>query len=128
MLFTYYLRDQYLCKKDNKDNKVDVQKSDFPGITHVDGSARVQTIVRKKSNLFSNILSKFEESTNCPMLLNTSFNVRGEPLVNSGIDALNTFFGSSLDMLLIGSYLIYKSNNMHVKLPMEDWNKKIKLD
>ena len=77
-------------------------------ITHLDGSARVQTVDKKDNKDFYNILKEFEKLSNFPILLNTSFNINGEPIVCSPDDALNTFFNSQLDVLIIGDYMIRK--------------------
>jgi carbamoyltransferase len=79
---------------------------DLPAITHVDGSARVQTVNRRDNPMLADLLSAFEKITDCPILLNTSFNVRGEPIVNSPEDALICFSVANLDTLVIGDTLI----------------------
>ncbi|MFT5821730.1 MAG: carbamoyltransferase [Crocinitomix sp.] len=79
---------------------------DLPSITHVDGSARVQTVNRKYSPLFAELLDAFEALTGCPILLNTSFNVRGEPIVNSPSDAIACFVNADLDALIIEESII----------------------
>jgi carbamoyltransferase len=79
---------------------------DLPAITHVDGSARVQTVNRRDNPMLADLLSAFEKITDCPILLNTSFNVRGEPIVNSPADALICFSVANLDALVIGDTLI----------------------
>jgi len=83
--------------------------SDFPAITHYDYSARTQALSKKDNPRLHRILSHFHQATGCPMLLNTSFNVRGEPIVCSPEDALNTFLNTHLDMLGIGPFLIRRS-------------------
>jgi len=77
-------------------------------ITHFDGSARVQTVSKKNNFDFYQILKEFEKYTSYPILLNTSFNINGEPIVYSPDDALNTFYNSKLDILVIGDYLVKK--------------------
>ncbi|OQP46413.1 carbamoyltransferase family protein [Niastella populi] len=79
---------------------------DLPAITHVDNSARVQTVNRRDNAMLADLLSAFEKITDCPILLNTSFNVRGEPIVNSPADALICFSVANLDALVIGDTLI----------------------
>lgn len=80
----------------------------LPAITHVDGSARVQTVQKEDNSLFCEILNEFEKISNFPIILNTSFNVNGEPVVNTPDDALNTFYNSGLEYLVLENYLIRK--------------------
>jgi carbamoyltransferase len=86
-----------------------ISQLDLPAITHVDGSARVQTVDEKKSPRFANLLKAFEDRSHCPILLNTSFNMRGEPIVCSPIDALVCFIRSGIDMLVLQDFLVYRS-------------------
>jgi carbamoyltransferase len=81
-------------------------KIGLPGTTHVDGSARVQTVSRDAPHRFRRLLEAFEERTGCPILLNTSFNVRGEPIVCTPTDALRCFMNSQLDSLVLGNFII----------------------
>jgi carbamoyltransferase len=85
-------------------------KSPLPSITHLDGSARLQTIHQSDDRKIAQILVKFKELTGIPVLINTSFNVRGEPIVNSPWDALNCFATTGLDLLLIGNILVRKTD------------------
>ena len=89
-------------------------KSDYhdqlEAVVHVDGSGRVQTVNHETHPEFSEIISEFEKITGLPFVLNTSFNINGEPIVRTADDALNTFFNSGLEHLFIGSYYIKKSN------------------
>ena len=80
-------------------------------MTHLDDSARLQTVNKNENNDFYKILIEFEKLTNFPILLNTSFNVNGEPIVNSPDDAISTFCNCKLKTLIIGDYLIKKSQN-----------------
>ncbi|MGH8003370.1 MAG: carbamoyltransferase C-terminal domain-containing protein, partial [Limisphaerales bacterium] len=86
-----------------------VKNSDLPAVTHVDGSARLQTIRREQNPLFYDLIAEFEKKTGCPVLLNTSFNLRGEPIVSSPEDAYRTFLASGLDYLVLGSFLLDKT-------------------
>lgn len=78
----------------------------LPAITHVDGSARVQTVSEEDNPLFARLLKEFEQRTGCPILLNTSFNLRGEPIVMTPVDAFSTFVRSDIDVLVLGDFLI----------------------
>jgi carbamoyltransferase len=86
-----------------------VKNSELPAITHVDGTARLQTVKREQNSLFYDLLAEFEKKTGCPVLLNTSFNLRGEPIVSSPEDAYQTFLTSGLDYLVLGSFLLDKA-------------------
>jgi carbamoyltransferase len=88
-------------------------RSDLPAITHVDYSARVQTVTAGQNPEFHDLLKRFEERTGCPVLVNTSFNVRGEPVVCSPDDAYRCFVNTEMDYLAIGSYLLKRSDQPH---------------
>lgn len=89
-------------------NVREVGKIHFPAITHIDGTARVQTVSMSSNQRFYALLKSFHEMTGCPMLLNTSFNVMGEPIVCSPEDAVRTYMQSGIDILVINNYLITK--------------------
>jgi carbamoyltransferase len=80
----------------------------IPSVTHVDGSARPQSVTEKRNPLYWQTIKKFGERTGVPVIMNTSFNLRGEPIVNTPTDAVRTFFSSGMDALVIGSYLVEK--------------------
>ena len=90
-------------------DKLNVKRSEVPATTHVDYSSRIQTVSEKTNKRFYDLISKFKEKTGCPILVNTSFNVRGEPIVNSPTDAFNCFMGTELDYLVIGNCILEKS-------------------
>jgi carbamoyltransferase len=79
-----------------------------PAITHVDYSARVQTVDRERHPRFAGILRAFYDKTGCPVLINTSFNVRGEPIVNTPADAYRCFMGTNMDVLVIDNFVVKK--------------------
>jgi len=83
-------------------------RSVIPSVTHVDGSARPQTVEKEVDPLFWNLIHEFGERTGVPVLMNTSFNLRGEAIVNTPSDAIRTFYSSGMDALVIGSYLVEK--------------------
>ena len=89
--------------------KLNIQRSKIPAVTHVDYSARIQTVHSETNPKYHELLIKFKEKTNCPVLVNTSFNVRGEPIVNTPKDAFNCFMGTNLDSLVIGNCLLLKN-------------------
>ncbi len=90
-------------------DKLQVQRSTIPAVTHVDNSARVQTAHKETNPLLHALLTEFEKQTGVPCLANTSFNVRGEPIVESPTDAFRCFMGTDLDALAIGPYWLEKS-------------------
>ena len=90
--------------------KLNVARSIVPAVTHVDYSARIQTVHADTNPLYYALISKFKKITGCPILLNTSFNVRGEPIVCNPLDAFKCFMGTELDALVIGNYLLLKEN------------------
>ena len=90
-------------------DKLKIKRSQVPAITHVDNSARVQTVSAESNALFHRLLTRFEDQTQCPMLINTSFNVRGEPVVESPADALRCFMKTGMDVLAIGSFVLLKT-------------------
>ncbi|MAQ73487.1 MAG: carbamoyl transferase [Gammaproteobacteria bacterium] len=82
-----------------------------PAIIHEDGTARVQTVSKKMNMKFWKLIKEFEKITGCPVLINTSFNVKGQPIVNSPVDAINCFLSTKIDCLCIGSFIVKKNTN-----------------
>ncbi len=107
-------------------DKLNVVRSTIPSVTHVDYSARIQTVHKETNPIYYNLISKFNELTKCPVLINTSFNVRGEPIVCSIQDAFKCFMGTKLDMLVCGNFVLYK-NKQNPKL-YENYKDKYNLD
>jgi carbamoyltransferase len=89
-------------------DKLNVPRSSIPAITHVDYSARVQTVHKETNPRYHDLISSFKEKTGCPVVVNTSFNVRGEPIVGSPEDAFRCFMGTELDTLAVGNCLLRK--------------------
>ncbi len=94
-------------------DKLNIKRSEIPAVTHVDYSARVQTVTKNTNSHYYDLICKFKEKTGCPVIVNTSFNVRGEPIVNTPIDAFNCFMGTELDYLVIGNCILDKSKQDH---------------
>jgi len=90
-------------------DKLNVARSDIPAVTHIDYSARVQTVHADTNPLYYKLLKRFEERTGCPVLINTSFNVRGEPIVLTPEDAFRCFMGSDIELLAVGNCILHKS-------------------
>ncbi len=91
-------------------DKLNIPRSSVPAITHVDYSARIQTVHDDTNPRYHAVISKFKEKTGCPIVVNTSFNVRGEPIICSPADAFKCFMGTELDVLAIGNFLLYKED------------------
>ena len=106
--------------------KLNIARSKVPAITHVDYSSRIQTVEINKNKKFYELINEFNKITNCPILINTSFNVRGEPIVCSPSDALMCFMGTDIDILCIGDFCLEK--NEQVNLLKEDYKSKYELD
>jgi len=90
-------------------DKLNIKRSEIPATTHVDYSARIQTVTKNTNLRYYDLISKFKKKTGCPVIINTSFNVRGEPIVNTPTDAFNCFMGTELDYLVIGNCILDKS-------------------
>ena len=96
-------------------DKLNYRRSTVPAITHVDYSARVQTIDRVRNPLFHKLLTKFYEKTGCPVLINTSFNVRSEPIVCTPDDAYRCLLMTDMDALVIGRQIIFREEQPQVR-------------
>jgi len=107
-------------------DKLNIKRSEIPAVTHVDYSARIQTVDKKTNEKYFRLIKKFKEKTNCPILVNTSFNVRGEPIVNTPLDAFNCFMGTDLDKLVIGNCYLDKADQN--QLLKKDYTKEFELD
>ena len=107
-------------------SKLNVKRSEIPAVTHVDYSARIQTVHKETNLKYYNLLSEFKKKTGCPVLVNTSFNVRGEPIVNTPEDAFNCFMGTELDVLTIGNCYLNKENQ--IQSLKKDYKTKYELD
>ena len=106
--------------------KLNVKRSKIPAVTHVDYSARIQTVSKTTNKPYYDLITKFKEKTGCPVVVNTSFNVRGEPIVNSPKDAFNCFMGTELDYLVIGNCILKKE--LQDKKLKKDYSKNFELD
>ena len=89
-------------------DKLNVPRSSVPAITHVDYSARIQTVHADTNPRYHTLITKFKEKTGCPLVVNTSFNVRGEPIICTPTDAFKCFMGTEMDVLAVGNYVLYK--------------------
>jgi len=107
-------------------DKLNVPRSTVPAITHVDYSARIQTVHQDTNPRFHALISKFKEETGCPLVVNTSFNVRGEPIVCTPTDAFRCFMGTELDVLAIGNFFLLKEEQ--IAELSEDYKSRYELD
>jgi carbamoyltransferase len=89
--------------------KLNIKRSKIPAVTHIDYSARVQTVHEVTNGRYYKLIKKFKEITGFPILVNTSFNIRGEPIVCSIKDAFRCFMGTNLDILVIENFILYKN-------------------
>ena len=118
-----------MSEKDNKlfgIDKLNIKRSSIPAITHVDYSARIQTVHKETNPKYYDLINEFKKITNCPVLVNTSFNVRGEPIVCSVEDAFNCFMGTNLDVLVIENFILFKEDQD--KSLLKDYKNKFELD
>ena len=108
--------------------KLNVARSDIPAVTHVDYSARVQTVRRDANPLFYDIIAAFEERTGCPVIINTSFNVRGEPIVCTPEDAYRCFMRTAMDALVLESFILVKDAQPKAETDEASWREEFVLD
>ena len=107
--------------------QLNVPRSDIPAITHVDYSARVQTVTRDTNADYYDLIKAFDDLTGCPVIVNTSFNVRGEPIVCTPDDAYRCFMRTNMDVLVLGPYVVYKEAQPEWK-ETEKWQEQFQLD
>lgn len=133
MLLVADVKKEKQCRMSEEDeklwgiDKLNVVRSEIPAVTHVDYSARIQTVNRKDNPLYHALLEKFYGKTGCPVIINTSFNVRGEPIVESPSDAYKCFMRTEMDMLVIGNCILYKEEQPEFHDDV-DWREVYELD
>ncbi|MDC0861490.1 carbamoyltransferase [Alphaproteobacteria bacterium] len=114
MLYVADLNNQIRLELSESEKKLfgidllNIKRSKIPAVTHVDYSARIQTVHKETNNIYYSLIKKFKEITNCPIIINTSFNVRGEPIVCTPEDAFKCFMGTDMDILVIENFILYK--------------------
>jgi carbamoyltransferase len=108
-------------------DKLNVPRSSIPAVTHVDYSARVQTVKREDNPMYYDLIAEFDRLTGCPVVVNTSFNVRGEPIVCTPKDAYQCFMRTGIDTLVLEDYLLDKADQPEIE---DDgtWQKEFQLD
>ena len=124
-------KDKQISMTDEQKNlfgidKLNIKRSSIPAVTHVDYSARIQTVHQETNPKYHKLISKFKEITGCSVVVNTSFNVRGEPIVCSIKDAFNCFMGTNLDILVCENFILYK--DQQDKSLKKDYKKEFELD
>ena len=108
-------------------DRLNIPRSEIPAVTHVDYSARIQTVHKETNLRFYNLIDEFEKQTDCPVLINTSFNVRGEPIVYSPEDAYRCFMRTEMDYLVMENILLTKPDQ-HTPQQSDAWQEKFELD
>ncbi len=108
-------------------DKLNIVRSDIPAVTHVDYSARIQTVHKETNPLYHKLISRFNEKYGCAVIINTSFNVRGEPIVCTPADAYKCFMRTNMDYLVMGNFIIEKERQAPLKQD-SDWKKEFELD
>ena len=131
LLVSEVKKDKQIKMKSEDENlfgieKLNIKRSSIPAITHVDYSARIQTVHKETNPRYYDLIKEFKKKTNCPVLVNTSFNVRGEPIVCSIEDAFNCFMGTNLDILVIEDFMLFK-NDQDTTL-LKNYKNKFELD
>lgn len=112
-------------ENENIVSEINKVRSTIPAVTHVDFSARIQTVSKDSNPYFHELISSFHQRTGVPILVNTSFNIRGEPIVDSPEDAIKCFLGTDIDLLVMGKNIIYKADNIRY---VSDYRDQYKLD
>ncbi len=108
-------------------DKLNIPRSEIPAVTHVDYSARVQTVHKETNPRYHKLLTKFEEKTGCATIVNTSFNVRGEPMVCTPEDSYRCFMRTEMDVLVIDNFLLFKSRQPNFQ-DKGNWQEEFELD
>lgn len=133
MLLVATVKEEKRIKYENPDDaskgfdKLKVSRSAIPAVTHVDYSARIQTIRREDNYLYYDVINEFYQKTGCPVIINTSFNVRGEPLVCTPEDAFKCFMRTEMDYLIMGPFLLDKREQKELKSDIK-WREVFELD
>ena len=109
-------------------DKLKVVRSRIPAVTHVDYSARVQTVDAERHPRLHRLMTRFHKRTGCPVLINTSFNVRGEPIVCTPEDAYNCFMGTDMDVLVLENCLLLKTEQPRSEIDRESYLSRFELD
>lgn len=123
----FNLKDAKETSNDNLLSVVNLERSDIPAVTHVDYSARIQTVSKETNPFYHSVISAFYKKTGCPVIINTSFNVRGEPIVLTPKDAYLCFMRTEMDILVLGNFILIKEDQPKLKED-GDWRENYALD
>ena len=107
--------------------KLNIPRSSIPAVTHIDFSSRIQSVSPQTNPRYYNLIKAFKKRTNCPLVVNTSFNVRGEPIVRSPKDAYKCFMRTEMDILVLQNQILLKENQNQFKVD-KLWRKEFDLD
>ena len=113
--------------QNSKDEKLNIVRSSIPAITHIDYSSRVQTVSKETNPRYYQLIKEFKKLTNCPTIINTSFNVRGEPIVCNPKDAFRCFMRTEMDVLILENQILLKEKQTQ-KVSDNDWKNEFELD
>ena len=133
MLLVSNVKESLCLKMNDKENrlfgikKLNIPKSTIPSVTHVDYSARIQTVSKRTNPRYYNLIKEFKSLTGCPSIINTSFNVRGEPIVCTPEDAYKCFMRTEMDILVMENQIIYKDKQPK-QFINKSWMKEFELD
>ena len=133
MLLVAPVRDDKRFQGDGREarglDRLKVKRSAIPAVTHVDYSARVQTVDPHRHERLHKLMSRFRDKTGCPVIINTSFNIRGEPIVCTPEHAYRCFMATDMDVLVLGNQLLYKQEQSEVtQHDIESYKSQFKLD
>ena len=135
MLFAYPVKEEFREKNINENlfgiNLLNQKRSQIPAVTHIDYSARIQTVDKLRNPFMHDVISEFRARTGCSVIINTSFNVRGEPIVNTAEDAYRCFMATDIDYLVIGNRFFDRNNQTNRPLNDKErkkWLRRFELD
>jgi carbamoyltransferase len=122
---------RFMMSKDQNElfgiDKLNIPRSEIPAVTHVDYTARIQTVHKETNPRYHKLIAAFEEKTGCPSIVNTSFNVRGEPIVCTPEDSYRCFMRTGIDILVINDFVLHKEKQPKYE-EQGDWKNEFELD
>ena len=133
MLLVAPIKEEFKIKLTEKQSnlfgieKLNIPRSSLPAITHIDYSSRIQTVNKKTNPRYHNLIKEFMDLTGCPLVINTSFNVRGEPIVCNPQDAYRCFMRTEMDVLVLQNQILMKNDQVTKKID-EKWMQEFELD
>jgi len=125
MLLVYHVKESRRNKVNDENlfgiDKLNVQRSDVPAITHINFSTRIHTVCREDNPIYYDMIKQYKKDSGCSLIVNTSFNVRGEPIVNTPEDAFKCFMNTEMDMLVLSNYILNKGDQKGVKVEKQNF-------